>query len=286
MFIIWIDDKHSIGIPEIDEQHKQLFILTNQIYDESQKEVKDRNLIPVLKRIYSYTNYHFSSEEGMFKKYGYAKYLSHISKHREFTQRLKVYLQDYRDKPNYTLDEPLDFMVDWIVTHIQGEDRVYADYFKAQGINPSIHFNSSDKSTKESITEALSIWEKKKLQIENYTLDHQHKELVYIMQQIKDLQKASSDRARMFLPSIIQKLFYYSQYHFSYEEELMAKHNFENILEHRELHQGFILRIQDFAREYNLEKETLNTEMLQFLKEWVLTHILDEDMKYKELLKD
>jgi len=286
MFIIWIHEKHGIGIPEIDEQHKQLFTLTNQISDEGQKSLKDRRLIPVFKRIYAYTNYHFSSEEGMLKKFKYEKYHAHILKHKQFTQKIKEFLQDFRDNPSLSLNEPLDFMVDWIVTHIQGEDRKYADYFKINGINPSIHFNSNDESTQKTTAAALSIWEKKKLQIENYSLDNQHKELIYIMQQIKDLQKASADRSRLFLPSIIQKLFYYSQYHFSYEEELMAKHNYEQVLDHRELHNDFIMRIQDFAREYNLQKETLNTEMLQFLKDWVINHILEEDMKYKELLKD
>ena len=66
------------------------------------------------------------------------------------------------------------------------------------------------------------------------------------------------------------------------EEEWMAKHNYRGLNEHRELHKGFIMRIQDFAREYNLDKESLNTEMLLFLKDWIINHILKEDRKYKE----
>ena len=42
----------------------------------------------------------------------------------------------------------------------------------------------------------------------------------------------------------------------------------------------------NFAKEYNLKKSNLNDEMILFIKEWIVEHILKEDMKFKSAIKD
>lgn len=174
-------------------------------------------------------------------------------------------------------------MVHWILNHICGEDRSYVQHFREQGILvDSHHLHGSDGPTvKES---ALAHWEKHNLTLHIADIDRQHKELVHILQQLNDLQKSGDDRRQTLLPSIIKKLYYYSQYHFVYEEELMSAHGFDHIKEHRDQHQDFILKVSDFAREYSLKKETLSDETVVFLREWVVHHILEEDKKYTSSL--
>lgn len=282
MFIQWNDERHALGIEEIDNQHKELFVISNQIFDAGQTEEGRKQLIPLFKRLYAYTKYHFHSEEALFKMYAYPQTVKHKEIHLRFTEKIKHYLQDFRDKPNGSLDEPLDFLVSWIINHIQGDDKKYADYFKDQGIDFNLHFSVS--GNKKIGEESLKLWEQKQLSMEIGTIDNQHKELVHILQQFNDLQFASEQRRHAFLPEFIKKLFYYSQYHFSYEEELMSKHNYPETLHHRALHEDFVLRIRDFVEEYKLNKETLNDEIIHFLKDWTINHILGEDGKYKKFL--
>lgn len=284
MFVQW-NETYALNIPQIDNQHKQLFLITNQLFDENQKALDQRKLIPLFKQLYGYTRFHFSSEEGILRQAGYKNLMEHKEIHKSFTAKIREYLEDYRRKPMMDLEEPLDFLVKWIITHISGNDREYATYLEEKGIKTDINFSPSKKTNSSIQDNALELWEIKKLQLNITDIDNQHKELVYILQQMNDLQKADLKRRMTFLPSIIEKLFYYSQYHFSYEEQLMSSYNYPETLAHRGLHHDFILRIQDFVREYKLNKESLSDEIVQFLHEWVTNHILVEDKKYKQFLR-
>ena len=285
MFIQWNENTHSLGIAQIDEQHKELFLITNQIYEESEKNASGPNYIPMLKRLYAYSKYHFSSEEGLFIKYKFPDRVGHEAVHKSFTARIKEYLEDFRQKPNKPADELTDFLIDWIINHIQGEDKKYAVFFMENGIECRTHFSPLKEGSKALDTAANKLWTEKKLQTDIKAIDAQHKELVFILQQFNDLQTASESRRRAFTPGFIKRLFYYSQYHFGYEEELMAKYRYPDILPHRELHYDFVMRIKDFAREYGLNKESLNDEIIFFLKDWIISHILGEDSKYKSYIR-
>lgn len=287
MFVQWQDEIHSLGIPEIDAQHQQLFYITNKLFEEGEKDPVERRLTPLFKQLYAYSRFHFSSEEGMMKKAGFPNYSEHKEIHGKFIFKIKEYLENYRRFPKQNIAEPTEFLVNWIITHTAGDDKLYQQYFKEKGITPSIYFSPAQEGSKSVFQEAQALWEKNQLALNIKEIDDQHKELVLILQQVNDLQRADPQRRWAYIPSIIEKLYFYVKYHFSYEEELMSRYNYPETLAHRDLHQNFILKIEDFAREYKLKKESLSDEMLDFLKKWVVEHILKEDEKYKNtLIKD
>jgi len=220
------------------------------------------------------------SEEGIFKEYGYPETDKHLKIHKSFQLKIKSYLKEARGKANIPLAPLQDFLVEWILKHIQGEDRKYADYFVEKNIKPEINFSISDQTR----NDVLSQWKQKKLSLEIKEIDDQHRELVGILQQTNDLQVTSEKRRRIFLPVIIKKLFYYSQYHFSYEEEHMAKNDYPLLREHQDLHRTFIKDIVKFTKDYKEGITTLTDDIIIFLKDWTITHILTEDKKYKEYL--
>lgn len=115
-------------------------------------------------------------------------------------------------------------------------------------------------------------------------IDNQHKELILILQQTNDLQHTSEERKKN-LPVIIEKLIYYSQYHFSFEEEHMSKNAYPLIKEQQDLHRKFINRIIKIAGEFKSGMVDLTDEIILFLKNWIIEHILTEDKKYKEYLE-
>ena len=143
-----------------------------------------------------------------------------------------------------------------------------------------MHFSMSEEKN----DNILSEWKKKKLELEINDIDNQHKELIYILQQTNDLQHTSDARKKVFLPVIIKKLFYYAQFHFSYEEEHMSKNNYGQIKKQQELHKAFISEIMKFAEEYKKGYITLTDEIIIFVKDWVINHILTEDKQYKDYL--
>ena len=64
----------------------------------------------------------------------------------------------------------------------------------------------------------LDQWKNQKLKLEIAGIDNQHKELIYILQQINDLQHTSDSRMKIYLPVIIKKLFYYTQFNTNFSK--------------------------------------------------------------------
>lgn len=282
MFIEWIEEKFSIGISAIDDQHKELFHITNQLHDIIDSENYQKEAIKVLKRLYAYTSYHFTSEEALLKEYNYPEFSSHISIHRDFKEKIKESLEGVRAKMNYNLAPLQDYLVEWILKHIQGEDVKYSTYFKEAGIEPELHFSIAQQKR----TEVLDQWHDQKLELEIKGIDNQHKELIFILQQTNDLQHTSDSRKKLYLPVIIKKLFYYSQFHFSYEEEHMAKNSYPRLKEQQALHKEFIRGIMNFVEDFNKGAAQLTDDIIIFLKDWAINHILQEDKQYKDYLME
>lgn len=87
------------------------------------------------------------------------------------------------------------------------------------------------------------------------------------------------------LTQTIQELVDYTQYHFSYEENLMQKCNYENFHTHKIEHDFFVKKLQRIARK-DLEENQGQTllEIVNFVADWISGHIMDSDMKYRECL--
>ena len=286
MFVTWSDEKYSLGIPEIDGQHRELFLLTNQLYECSRSPERRKELDGIFRRLYAYTEYHFSSELAIFKQFGYPGMTGHCEIHANFTHVIKEKIAWYRESPSRPLDELLDFLVSWIVNHIHGEDRKYAAFFREKQIPVSVHFSIAGGAKGGVNAEARRIWEENRFSMDLAGIDGENKELVLILQQFNDLQKGGEDRKDTFVPVFIQKLAAYSEYHFSHEEGLMSMYGYPETLQHRELHKDFIQRVRDFEREADLHKGSLLDEIILFLKDWTISHILKEDAKYRSFLLD
>lgn len=127
----WSDD-FSVQIPIIDEQHKKLFEIGNNIYylynhfqyDELTTHIKD--LLGELER---YTKYHFRTEEDLMIRFHYPDISEHIKEHRKFIDYLDsidLYENTY-DQAEYILGL-LQFISSWIFKHINYSDFKYSDF--------------------------------------------------------------------------------------------------------------------------------------------------------------
>ena len=60
----------ELGLPEIDDQHRQLVALTNALHDELSKATPDRAAIGhILEGLVDYTVNHFVLEEELFARF-------------------------------------------------------------------------------------------------------------------------------------------------------------------------------------------------------------------------
>ncbi|MBP6409160.1 MAG: hemerythrin family protein [Fusobacteriaceae bacterium] len=124
------NDEYSIGIVEIDEQHKKLFELSEILNEATEiNEIKD-----ILLFLEEYMQFHFNTEESMMRKYNYELIEEHKKLHDDLKEKVTGYIELYF-LGNYSFIEELEEVVqEWIYEHILEEDRKYKEFFKNKHI--------------------------------------------------------------------------------------------------------------------------------------------------------
>ena len=77
----------------------------------------------------------------------------------------------------------------------------------------------------------------------------------------------------------------YAQVHFRAEEYLMAEYGYEQKTLQEKQHQAFIDKTISFCSASDIGPNILSTALLDYLGTWLVEHILQEDMKYKEFFR-
>ncbi len=133
-FMKW-QDSFSVGIEEIDNQHKKLISMINSLYKAIKKGEGQKILKDILEGLVQYVDEHFGTEERYMEEYNYPGYLAHKKEHDKFTEQvLKVYQEFEQGKPVVTIDL-MEFLKKWLKNHILGTDKKYAPFFKKHGLS-------------------------------------------------------------------------------------------------------------------------------------------------------
>lgn len=135
MALVAWSEQLSVGVVSIDEQHKKLVSLLNQLHD-GMLSGKGRDALgAVLKGLIDYTRTHFKYEEDLFARTGYPDAASHKRDHTDLVQRVIEIQQKYNTSGPSALTIPvMNFLKDWLTNHIQGSDRRYAPHLSAKGV--------------------------------------------------------------------------------------------------------------------------------------------------------
>lgn len=114
-------------------------------------------------------------------------------------------------------------------------------------------------------------------------VDSQHKHLVHLINEIYKTigAKNKQDQMRIFFI----ELFNYTLNHFSMEEILMKEFKFEGFEAHKEEHYQFIIKLKDFKEKYLEGQTNINLDVLNFLRDWLLKHIMGTDKRTFEYIK-
>jgi hemerythrin len=108
-------------------------------------------------------------------------------------------------------------------------------------------------------------------------VDLQHRHLFELVNKLEARIKAGDDRKATI--DTIQSLIDYVLVHFTDEESLMHEIGFENIHTHRWRHSEFAGKIADMALAWGEGREVTAEQIREFLTDWLLDHILTEDMQ-------
>ncbi len=132
-FIEW-DDSFSIDIDEIDQQHQRLFGMINELADALHREPDKNVLRRIANELISYIDIHFTHEETYFNEFGYTEARQHKKEHAYFVQRVLEFMDGFEQGDLAISTDMVQFLSDWLVTHIKGSDKKYAPFLLARGV--------------------------------------------------------------------------------------------------------------------------------------------------------
>ena len=128
-------EKLSVGVAVLDEDHKKLVGMVNELYDAMQAGHGKEKLGPILNQLVQYTRMHFAREEKFFSETVYADSAAHKQQHEALTRQVLEVQKKYAGGEVATLSvEVMHFLRDWLVKHIQGSDQSYRAHLNAKGI--------------------------------------------------------------------------------------------------------------------------------------------------------
>jgi hemerythrin len=116
-------------------------------------------------------------------------------------------------------------------------------------------------------------------------VDDQHKGLLNFVNELFNHSTGDEHDEREYFKSVIQGAVNYIKTHFETEEKLMTATNFPGYVEHKKIHDEFTMTVLKSVKDYETGKRLVLEKFAYFLKNWVLTHVAVEDVKYAEYFR-
>ncbi|MFC2138090.1 bacteriohemerythrin, partial [Bacteroidota bacterium] len=131
-FIVWIS-KYNLQIPEMDDQHKRIVKLINEVNEALDGKKSGSEIVKIIKNLINYTSYHFHTEEDYFKEFKYKEAADHKKEHKGILTLLQTTEKNVAEGNLDKLDEDLIEIKSEIITHFTEVDIKYIDTFKMFG---------------------------------------------------------------------------------------------------------------------------------------------------------
>jgi hemerythrin-like metal-binding protein len=132
MSLISWNKNYSVGIEEMDIQHKQLLLIMNNLNDAIQAGKGQEALQEIFIDLTAYARQHFAEEEIIMRDNKYPEREAHMVFHRELENKVKEYRQMFEDGVAVAGSDVLDFLKEWLIQHILKQDTKYGKFIKEQ----------------------------------------------------------------------------------------------------------------------------------------------------------
>lgn len=252
-----------IGIPEIDEEHRKLFLLINEATELlSVTPLAPTNVRKILSELDNYVASHFAHEEAYMTEISDPELPQQQREHNAFSQRIAEFRSQEItvDNAHVLLDEILTFLVRWLYRHILSSDMMIG---KLPAKDDPFAFTEIYRTGIEHIDQEhehlFDIVRQTNELIHNDLLHDKYDEIIRLINELKD----------------------YTRFHFADEEAYMESINDPGLEAQKRAHTAFIDRIMeidiDTLDEIDDHQQEYLEELISFLAGWLINHILKMD---------
>ena len=135
-------DRLSVGIQEIDEQHKVLVDLINQLHDAIVHHHGAETCGQIMDKLCEYTKIHFAVEESILRILGYPEYDDHKTHHDMLLTQVKELRYKMNHEDHSISFELLHIKKKWLTIHILEEDTAYVEHLLSCGAKATFNKKS------------------------------------------------------------------------------------------------------------------------------------------------
>jgi hemerythrin len=122
----------SVGVKLIDDQHKELLSLTNDLFNHciGDEASEQKYFKKIIGRAVNYVKVHFATEEKIMLATKFKGYWNHKMEHDAFVLYVVEQIKMFESGKHFTLLAFTRYLKEWILTHIAVSDKQYFEHFK------------------------------------------------------------------------------------------------------------------------------------------------------------
>lgn len=255
-----------IGITQIDDEHRHLFELINEVMELLHNEIvmdKYHQIEALLEDLKDYADTHFEHEEAYMQSIQDPELPRQKKQHEEFREKidmLDLSSKDTGEEQQETLEELMRYLTRWLYHHILSSDMMIGK------MKPLKEEENPCEFTEKYFTGVEMI-------------DREHKRLFEIIADANDLIKTELLHDKYDeIVAILNELRDYTKEHFKDEEEYMEQIQYSRIDAQKRAHEAFVEKLTEInLEEVDENQQQYLEDLMDFLLGWLINHILRED---------
>lgn len=136
MLIQW-KDSYCIGVARIDEQHRQLIGMLNELYRTIGTDIEPASVWHLLQGFNRYADTHFSYEERLAREHATppAQFAAHRGEHEAYCERMARFREDFEKGDRHASVQLMAFLSNWWLSHILVLDVELGKHLNQQGVH-------------------------------------------------------------------------------------------------------------------------------------------------------
>jgi hemerythrin len=123
---------------------------------------------------------------------------------------------------------------------------------------------------------ALIEW-KKTYSVGNEAVDHEHRELIDLINRLHEDLVAGSREAEV--SAFLGEIFRAISAHFALEELFMREHGYDRAAEHKQAHENLLEQIRDIMDDFETDPDAASRKLAGRLDDWFTDHFKTHDAR-------
>jgi hemerythrin-like metal-binding protein len=122
MALIEWKEQFSVGVADVDHEHRELIGLINKLHDAMSGEHATLTVPDFLGEIYAHVSAHFALEEKIMREHNYDQYLDHKEDHERLLDEIRDIMDDYEENAYFSDDDFASHVERWFTGHFSTKD--------------------------------------------------------------------------------------------------------------------------------------------------------------------